>query len=297
MRSLKEELAEIDSEKSDSYQDFSNVLLLSVWTGIGIGAAWLIKSTLAWICPWMSLSAKIVGGLIAIPIVIWLAWNWFCVWLTCVWEMSQPIRFWFRDLFQSLDGCESEIGTRLIQALSAIFTFIALGCTLVFVYTENSWMLLPVPIGVLGMAWLSFDGEDRIRRTFAKLDDDSELSENTFLDIGVYEPYDRSGVVTAEQVRITDPFERQRVLEALQSRRARLGHQIAFWESMQNKKYRDIQIIGLTEMGQAYGMEMRLESVDTELLLEVLKATAAEYDRQIAILKAQFEENQHFEKK
>lgn len=294
---LREELAAIDSEERDAHESFLSVLLLSVWTGIGLGAAWLIKIILVWMCTWMSLGAKIVGGLIAIPIVIWLAWNWFCIWLACVWELSQPVRFWFRDLFQSLDGCGSEIGTRLIQVLSAMFIFLALGCILVFFYTDNSWILLPIPIGVCGMAWLSFYGEDWIRRTFAKLDDDSELSENTFLDIGVYEPYDRSGVVTAEQARITDPFERQRALEALQRRRARFGHQIAFWESMQNKKYRDIQIIGFTEMGHAHGMEMRLETVDTELLLEVLKATAAEYDRQIAILKAQFEENQHFEKK
>lgn len=285
MRSLKEELAEIDREKSDSYQDFSNVLLLSVWTGIGVGAAWVIKMMLAWICPWMSLGAKIVGGLIAIPIVIWLAWNWFCVWLACVWELSQPIRFWFRDSYQSLDGCGSKIGTRLIQVLSTMFIFPAFGCTLAFGYTDNSWILLPIPIGVLGMAWLSFGGEDWIRRTFAKLDDDSELSENTFLEIGAYEPNGGSGVVIAEQACITDPFERQRTLEALQSRRARFGHQIAFWESMQNKKYRDIQIIGFTEMGHAYVMEMSMESVDVELLLEVLKATAAEYDRQIAILK------------
>lgn len=285
MRSLKEELAEIDREKSDSYQDFSNVLLLSVWTGIGVGAAWVIKMMLAWICPWMSLGAKIVGGLIAIPIVIWLAWNWFCVWLACVWELSQPIRFWFRDSYQSLDGCGSKIGTRLIQVLSAMFIFPAFGCVLVFAHTSNVWVLLPVPIGVFGLAWLSFGGANWIQETFSKLDDDSELPENTFLEIGAYEYNGASGVVAAEQVRITDPFERQRVLEALQSRRARLGHQIAFWESMQNKKYRDIQIIGLTEMGQAYGMQMSMESVDVELLLEVLKATAAEYDRQIAILK------------
>lgn len=284
MRSLKEELAEIDRERSDSYQDFSNVLLLSVWTGIGVGAAWVIKMMLAWICPWMSLGAKIVGGLIAIPIVIWLAWNWFCVWLACVWELSQPIRFWFRDSLQSLDDCGSKIGTRLIQVLSAMFIFPAFGCVLVFAHTSNVWVLLPVPIGVFGLAWLSFGGANRIQETFAKLDDDSELPENTFLEIGVYEYNGASGVVAAEQVRITDPFERQRVLEAVQSRRARLGHQIAFWESMQNKKYRDIQIIGLTEMGQAYGMQMSMESVDVELLLEVLKATAAEYDRQIAIL-------------
>ena len=36
-------------------------------------------------------------------------------------------------------------------------------------------------------------------------------------------------------------------------------------------------------MGHAYVMEMSMERVDVELLLEVLKATAAEYDRQIAI--------------
>lgn len=282
---LREELAAIDSEKRDSYKDFSNVLLLSVWTGIGVGAAWGIKMMLAWICPWMSLGAKIVGGLIAIPIVIWLAWNWFCVWLVCVWELSQPIRFWLRDLFQSLDGCGSEIGTRLIQILTIVFIFPVFGCILAFVYTNNSWILLPIPIGVCGMAWLSFGGEDWIRRTFSELDNDGDVPENSFLEIGAYEPYDRSGVVAAEQASITDPFERQRVLEALQSRRARFGHQIVFWESMQNRKYRDIQIIGFTEMGHAYGMEMCLKSVDTELLLEVLKATAAEYDRQIAILK------------
>lgn len=285
MRSLKEELAEIDREKSDSYQDFSNVLLLSVWTGIGVGAAWVIKMMLARICPWMSLGAKIVGGLIAIPIVIWLAWNWFCVWLACVWELSQPIRFWLRDSFQSLDGCGSKIGTRLIQALSAMFIFPAFGCVLVFAHTSNVWVLLPVPIGVFGLAWLSFGGANWIQETFAKLDDDSELPENTFLEIGAYEGNGGSEVVAAEQAHITDPFERQRVLEALQSRRARFGHQITFWESMENKKYRDIQIIGLTEMGCAYGMQMSMERVDVELLLEVLKATAAEYDRQIAILK------------
>jgi hypothetical protein len=282
---LREELAAIDSEKRDAHESFLSVLLLSVWTGIGLGAAWLINIILAWMCPWMSLGAKIVGGLIAIPIVIWLAWNWFCIWLVCVWELSQPIRFWLRDLSQSLDGCGSEIGTRLIQILTILFTFPACGCILAFFYTDNSWILLPIPIGVCGMAWLSFYGEDWIRRTFAKLDDDSEVSENTFLEIGVYEPYDRSGVVAAEQASITDSFERQRVLEALQSRRARFGHQIVFWESMQDRKYHDIQIIGLTKMGHAYGMQMSMKSVDVELLLEVLKATAAEYDRQIAILK------------
>lgn len=282
---LREELAAIDSEKRDSYKDFFNVVLLSVWTGIGLGAAWVIKMMLAWICPWMSLGAKIVGGLIAIPIVIWLAWNWFCIWLACVWELSQPIRFWFRDLFQSLDGCGSEIGTRLIQILTIVFIFPVFGCTLAFVYTNNSWILLPIPIGVCGMAWLSFGGEDWIRRTFSELDNDGDVPENSFLEIGACEPNGASGVVAAEQASITDPFERQRVLEALQSRRARFGHQIAFWESMQNRKYRNIQIIGFTEMGHAYGMEMCLKSVDTELLLEVLKATAAEYDRRIAILK------------
>lgn len=282
---LREELAAIDSEKRDSYKDFCNVVLLSVWTGIGLGAAWVIKMMLAWICPWMSLGAKIVGGLIAIPIVIWLAWNWFCIWLACVWELSQPIRFWFRDLFQSLDGCGSEIGTRLIQILTIMFIFPVFGCTLVFVYTNNSWILLPIPIGVCGMAWLSFGGEDWIRRTFSELDNDGDVPENSFLEIGACEPNGASGVVAAEQSRIADPFERQRVLEALQSRRARFGHQIAFWESMQNRKYHNIQIIGFTEMGHAYGMEMSMESVDVELLLEVLRATAAEYDRQIAILK------------
>lgn len=288
---LREELAAIDSEKRDSYKDFFNVALLSVWTGVGIGAAWMIKVGLAWLLPMISLGTTIVGGLIVIPPLIWLAWNWFCVWVACVWELSQPIRFWFRDLFQSLDGCGSEIGTRLIQVLSVIFTFLALGCTLVFVYTENSWMLLPVPIGVFGMTWLSFGGADWIQETFAKLDDDSELSENTFLENGTYESNDASGVIAAEQARITDPFERQRVLEALQSRRARFGNQIEVWESIQNRKYRDTQIIGFTEMGHAYVIKMNLESVDTELLLEVLKATAAEYDRHIDILEAQFEEN------
>lgn len=285
MLSLKEELAEIDSKKSDSYHDFSNVLLLSVWTGIGLGAAWVIKMMLAWICPWMPLGAKIVGGLIAIPIVIWLAWNWFCIWLIFAWELSQPIRFWLRDSFQSLDGCGSKIGTRLIQVLSAMFIFPAFGCVLVFAHTSNVWVLLPVPIGVFGLAWLSFGGANWIQETFVKLDDDSEPYENTFLEIGAYEGNGGSGVVAAEQAHITDPFEKQRVLEALQSRRARFVKQIAFWESMQNKKYRDIQIIGLTEMGQAYGMQMSMESVDVELILEVLRATAAEYDRQIAILK------------
>lgn len=285
---LREELAAIDSEKRDAHESLSDVVLLSVWTGAGLGAAWLIQIIIVWAYSWMTLGAKVVGGLIVIPPLIWLAWNWFCVWLACVWELSQPIRFWFRDSFQSLDGCGSKIGTRLIQVLSAMFIFPAFGCTLAFVYTDNSWILLPIPIGVLGMAWLSFGGEDWIRRTFAKLDDDSELSENTFLEIGAYEPNGGSGVVIAEQACITDPFERQRTLEALQSRRARFGHQIAFWESMENKKYRDIQIIGLTEMGCAYGMQMNMESVDVELLLEVLKATAAEYDRQIAILKEGF---------
>ena len=282
---LREELAAIDSEKMDAHESFSSVVLLSVWTGIGLGAAWGIKMMLAWICPWMSLGAKIVGGLIAIPIVIWLAWNWFCIWLACVWELSQPIRFWFRDSFQWLDGCGREIGTRLIQVLSAMFIFPAFGCVLVFAHTSNVWVLLPVPIGVFGLAWLSFGGANWIQETFAKLDDDSELPENTFLEIGAYEYNGASGVVAAEQAHITDPFERQRVLEALQSRRARFVKQIAFWESMQNKKYRDIQIIGLIEMGCAYGMQMSMERVDVELLLEVLKATAAEYDRQIAILK------------
>lgn len=294
---LREELEVIDSEKSDSYQDLSNVVLLSVWTDIGIGAAWLIKIVLVWMCSWMPLGAKIVGGLIVIPIVIWLAWAWFRMWLVGVWELSQPIRFWFRDLFQSLDGCGSEIGTRLIQVLSTIFIFLALGCTLVFVYTENSWMLLPTLIGVCGMAWLSFSGEDWIRRTFSELDNDDDVPENTFLEIGACESDGGSGVVVAEQARITDPFERQRVLEVLQSRRARFGKQIEFWESMQNRKYRDIQIIGFTEMGYVYVMETNPASVDTELLLEVLRATAAEYDRQIAILEAEFEENQHFARK
>lgn len=285
---LREELAVIDSEKRDAHESLSDVVLLSVWTGVGLGAAWLIKIIVVWAYSWMTLGAKVVGGLIVIPPLIWLAWNWFCIWFVCVWELSQPIRFWFRDSFQSLDGCGSKIGTRLIQVLSTMFIFPAFGCTLAFVYTDNSWILLPIPIGVLGMAWLSFGGEDWIRRTFAKLDDDSELSENTFLEIGAYEPNGGSGVVIAEQACITDPFERQRTLEALQSRRARFGRQIAFWESMENKKYQDIQIIGLTEMGCAYGMQMSMESVDVELLLEVLKATAAEYDRQIAILKEGF---------
>ena len=282
---LREELAVIDSEKRDAHVSLSDVVLLSVWTGAGLGAAWLIQIIIVWAYSWMSLGAKVVGGLIVIPPLIWLAWNWFCVWLACVWELSQPIRFWFRDSYQSLDGCGSKIGTRLIQVLSAMFIFPAFGCVLVFAHTSNVWVLLPVPIGVFGLAWLSFGGANWIQETFAKLDDDSELPENTFLEIGAYEYNGASGVVAAEQAHITDPFERQRVLEALQSRRARLGHQIAFWESMQNKKYRDIQIIGLTEMGQAYGMQMSMESVDVELLLEVLKATAAEYDRQIAILK------------
>ena len=57
---------------------------------------------------------------------------------------------------------------------------------------------------------------------------------------------------------------------------------------MKDKKYLDIQLIGLTDMNQAYEMQMSMESVDVELLLEVLKATAAEYDRQIAILKEGF---------
>lgn len=281
---LREELAAIDSEKSDAHESFSNVVLLSVWTGIGLGAAWGIKMILVWFCPWMSLGAKIVGGLIVIPPLIWLAWNWFCVWLACVWELSQPIRFWFRDSFQSLDGCGSKIGTRLIQVLSAMFIFPAFGCTLAFVYTDNSWMLLPIPIGVLGMAWLSFGGEDWIRRTFAKLDDWDELVEN-IRQVDDYETNGGSGVVSSVQLSSADLAEKQRLLGVLSERRARFGHQITFWESMQNKKYRDIQIIGLTEMGCAYGMQMNMESVDVELLLEVLKATAAEYDRQIAILK------------
>lgn len=286
---LREALVDTDSEKQNI--SFFDVVWLSVWTDIGIGAAWMIKVGLAWLLPMISLGTAIAGGLIVIPIVIWLAWNWFGVWLVYVWELSQPIRFWFRDLFQSLDDCGSEIGTRLIQVLSVIFIFPVFGCTLAFVYTDHSWILLPIPIGVCGMAWLSFGGEDWIRRIFAKLDDDNELPENTFLEIGAYEPHDTSEVVVAEQARITDPVERQRVLEALQSRRARFVKQIAFWENMQDSKYRDIQIIGLTEMGYVYVMEMCPESVDTELLLEVLKATAAEYDHQIAVLKAQFEEN------
>lgn len=281
---LREELAAIDIEKRDAHESLSDVVLLSVWTGTGLGAAWLIKIIIVWAYSWMTLGAKVVGGLIVIPPLIWLAWNWFCVWLACVWELSQPIRFWFRDSFQSLDGCGSKIGTRLIQVLSAMFIFPAFGCTLAFVYTDNSWILLPIPIGILGMAWLSFGGEDWIRRTFAKLDDWDELVEN-IRQVDDYETNGGSGVVSSVQLSSADLAENQRLLEVLSERRARFGHQIAFWERVQDRKYHYIQIVGLTEMNQVYGMQMYMESVDVELLLEVLKATAAEYDRQIAILK------------
>ena len=281
---LREELAVIDSEKRDAHESLSDVVLLSVWTGAGLGAAWLIQIIIVWAYSWMTLGAKVVGGLIVIPPLIWLAWNWFCVWLACVWDLSQPIRFWFRDSFQSLDGCGSKIGTRLIQVLSAMFIFPAFGCTLAFVYTDNSWILLPIPIGILGMAWLSFGGEDWIRRTFAKLDDWDELVEN-IRQVDDYETNGGSGVVSSVQLSSADLAEKQRLLGVLSGRRARFGRQIDFWERMQDRKYRDIQIIGLTEMGCAYGRQMSMERVDVELLLEVLKATVAEYDRQIAILK------------
>ena len=281
---LREELAVIDSEKRDAHESLSDVVLLSVWTGAGLGAAWLIQIIIVWAYSWMTLGAKVVGGLIVIPPLIWLAWNWFCVWLACVWELSQPIRFWFRDSFQSLDGCGSKIGTRLIQVLSAMFIFPAFGCTLAFVYTDNSWILLPIPIGILGMAWLSFGGEDWIRRTFAKLDDWDELVEN-IRQVDDYETNGGSGVVSSVQLSSAYLAEKQRLLGVLSGRRARFGRQIDFWERLQDRKYRDIQIIGLTEMGCAYGRQMSMERVDVELLLEVLKATVAEYDRQIAILK------------
>lgn len=288
MISLKEELTEIDSEKSDAHESLSNVVLLSVWTGAGLGAAWLIKIIIVWAYSWMTLGVKVVSGLIMIPPLIWLAWMWFRLGFSLFWALSQPIRFWFRDSFQSLDGCGSEIGTRLIQVLSAMFIIPTFGCVLAFAHTSNVWVLLPVPIGVLGLAWLSFGGADWINQTFSRLDDDDKVPESTFVDIGSYEPNGGSGVVSSVPLSSADISENQRLLGVLSVRRARFERQIDFWESMGDKKYRDIQIIGLTEMGQDYGMQMSMESVDVELLLEVLKATAAEYDRQIAILKEGF---------
>lgn len=288
MISLKEELTEIDSEKSDAHESLSNVVLLSVWTGTGLGAVWLIKIIIVWAYSWMTLGVKVVGGLIMIPPLIWLAWMWFRLGFSLFWALSQPIRFWFRDSFQSLDGCGSEIGTRLIQVLSAMFIVTAFGCVLAFAHTSNVWILLLVPIGVLGLAWLSFGGADWINQTFSKLDDDDKVLESTFVDIGAYELNGGSGVVSSVPLSSADLSENQRLLGVLSGRRARFERQIAFWDSMKDKKYRDIQIIGLTEMGQDYGMQMSMESVDVELLLEVLKATAAEYDRQIAILKEGF---------
>lgn len=288
MISLKEELTEIDSENSDAHESLSNVVLLSVWTGAGLGAAWLIKIIIVWAYSWMTLGVKVVSGLIMIPPLIWLAWMWFRLGFSLFWALSQPIRFWFRDSFQSLDGCGSEIGTRLIQVLSAMFIIPTFGCVLAFTHTSNVWILLPVPIGVLGLAWLSFGGADWINQTFSRLDDDDNVPESTFVDIGSYEPNGGSGVVSSVPLSSADISEKQRLLGVLSGRRARFERQIDFWESMGDKKYRDIQIIGLTEMGQDYGMQMSMESVDVELLLEVLKATAAEYDRQIAILKEGF---------
>lgn len=308
---LREELAAIDSEKRDAHESLSDVVLLSVWTGTGLGAAWLIKIIVVWACSWMTLGAKVVGGLIVIPPLIWLAWNWFCIWLACVWELSQPIRFWVRDSFQSLDGCGSKIGDALIKGILGLCGLVICVPVIIFTVIGNVAALLPIPIGIVGFALMGFGGADWIHRTFDKIDELNEcehvvspiVEKSKQIDwyvgnggAGNHIQLDNLGGLVNRihtefssdvyaAYRPVDIAENQRLLGVLSERRARFGRQIAFWESMQNKKYCDIQIIGLTEMRQAYGMQMSMESVDVELLLEVLKATAAEYDRQIAILK------------
>lgn len=314
MISLKEELTEIDSEKSDAHESLSNVVLLSVWTGAGLGAAWLIKIIIVWAYSWMTLGVKVVSGLIMIPPLIWLAWMWFRLGFSLFWALSQPIRFWFRDSFQSLDGYGSEIGDALIKGILGLCGLVICVPAIIFAVIGNVAALLPIPIGIVGFALMGFGGADWIHRTFDKIDEMNEC-EHTASQIiekskqidwylsnggaGNHIQLDNLGRF-ADQLKIeysaddsvshrpVDIAEKQRLLGVLSGRRARFERQIDFWESMGDKKYRDIQIIGLTEMGQDYGMQMSMESVDVELLLEVLKATAAEYDRQIAILKEGF---------
>lgn len=81
--------------------------------------------------------------------------------------------------------------------------------------------------------------------------------------------------------------DRIELLDILRRRRDRFAKQIAFWERMDDRKYRDIQIIGLTETGLTYGAHIPIKCIDVELLLEVLKTAQAEYEYQIVVLEAE----------
>lgn len=200
----------------------------------------------------------------------------------------------------------SKIGNVSIGSIAVLMLSMVLLPPIVFGFTgciEVCWVML---VGVIGFLFLSFGGADWIQGTFAELDD--LLSTRTCLETDglsslacqLSSQYNSQTQITGDnavqvqsvgQSHLDLPVfpasleDRKEFLNMLRRRRDKFEKQVAFWESMQDRKYHDIQIIGLTEMGQAYGMQMSMESVDVELLLEVLRATAAEYDRQIAILK------------